>query len=76
MGCDREHFVVKWDQQCTQDEAAGKGRVGIVVGKSDLLPKVTWPSRELAPLSLRDGHVTFGRRPVATTHHQSTTTTF
>ena len=35
MGCDREHFVVKWDQQCTQDEVAGKGRVGIVVGKSD-----------------------------------------
>ena len=35
MGCDREQFVVKWDQQCTQDEAADKGRVGIVVDKSD-----------------------------------------
>ena len=27
MGCDLEHFVVNWDQQCTQDAEAGKGRV-------------------------------------------------
>ena len=35
MGCDLEHFVVELDQQCTEDEQAVKGGVGIVVGKSD-----------------------------------------
>jgi len=34
MGCDLEHFVVECDQQCTEIEQAGKGGVGIVVGKS------------------------------------------
>jgi len=35
MGCDLEYFVVKWDQQFTEDEQAGKGGVGIVLSKSD-----------------------------------------
>ena len=35
MGCDLEHFVVKWDQQYTEDEQAWTGGVGIVVNKSD-----------------------------------------
>jgi len=35
MGCDLEGFVVKCDQQCTEDEQAGNGGVGIVVSKSD-----------------------------------------
>jgi len=34
MGCDLEHFVVEWDQQCTEDEQAGKGGMGVVVSKS------------------------------------------
>jgi len=34
MGCDLEHFVVECDQQCTEIEQAGKGGVGIDVGKS------------------------------------------
>jgi len=33
MGCNVEHFVVECNQQCTDDEQAGKGGVGIVVGK-------------------------------------------
>jgi len=35
MGCNLEHFVVKWDQQYTEDEQACMGKVGIVVRKSD-----------------------------------------
>ena len=35
MGCDLEDFVVKWDQQCAEDEQTGKGGVGIVGSKSD-----------------------------------------
>ena len=35
MGCDLEGFVVKCDQQCTEDEQPGKDGVGIVVSKSE-----------------------------------------
>jgi len=35
MGCDLEHFVVKWDQQYMEDEQACTGGVGIVLSKSD-----------------------------------------
>jgi len=34
MGYDLEHFVVEFDQQCREIEQAGKGGVGVVVGKS------------------------------------------
>jgi len=33
-GCDLEHFVVECDQQCRDFEQAGKGGVGVVVGRS------------------------------------------
>jgi len=33
IGCDLEHFVVELDQQCTEDEQAGKGGVGICGGQ-------------------------------------------
>jgi len=37
MGCDLEHFVVKWDQQYTEDEQACMVGVGIVL--SNLTPR-------------------------------------